>query len=93
MPYHVYMMNNYPGGALYIGVTSDLIKRVTQHKEGTFAGFTKQYDLKSLVYYEEYQEVREAIAREKAMKKWRRSWKVDKIVEINPSWKDLSEEF
>lgn len=93
MPYHVYIMTNQPGGTLYIGVTNNLERRVSEHKQGLVSGFTKKYELNMLVFCEEYRDVNEAIAREKAMKKWKRDWKIDKIVEINPSWKDLSEEF
>ena len=75
---------------LYVGVTNDLERRVQEHKLGEFEGFTKRYKLNRLMYYEEFSDVREAIVREKVLKKWNREWKERIIVEQNPGWVDLS---
>jgi putative endonuclease len=87
--YYVYLMAG-RWGTLYIGVTSDLSKRVWQHKTGTFPGFTAKYRVTSLVYYEVTSEPEAAIAREKQLKGWRRSKKTDLITSRNPGWRDLS---
>jgi len=89
--YFVYIMANYAFGALYIGVTSNLERRVFEHKNGLVPGFTKQYGLKMLVYYEEFSDVRQVIQREKSLKRWYRNWKIDLINTYNPEWKDLAE--
>ena len=85
----VYIMTNGPNGILYIGVTSNLPQRIWQHREGVVEGFTEKYGLKRLVYIEPYPTIQEAIAREKAMKKWNRAWKVRQIERNNPDWEDL----
>jgi putative endonuclease len=85
----VYMMANRPGGVLYIGVTSDLIRRASEHRAGEIAGFTQRYGLKRLVYFERYDDIRDAIVREKTLKKWRRMWKDELIARENPRWDDL----
>jgi putative endonuclease len=77
------------GGTLYVGVTSNLVGRVYQHKEKVVDGFTKHYGVNRLVYYEVHNDVREAIRREKRIKKWNRAWKVKLIEEANPNWDDL----
>src|SRR3954468_17804667 len=87
----IYIMTNRRDGTLYVGVTSDLIRRVYQHREGVVAGFTKRYGLKMLVYYEQYDDIRTAIQREKTMKHWPRAWKVRLIHGMNPEWNDLWE--
>ena len=87
----VYIMTNAPFGTLYIGVTADLAARVWQHREGIGSKFCKRYGLTRLVYCEEYPTIDEAIAREKAMKAWRRSWKTREIEKMNPRWDDLYE--
>ena len=87
--YYVYLLASKKEGVLYVGVTSDLIKRAYEHREGAAQGFTRQYFVKKLVYFEIYEDVREAIRREKQMKKWRRAWKVELIEKQNPHWKDL----
>ena len=89
---YVYIMTNRRNGTLYIGVTSNLAKRVYEHRAGAVPGFTKRYGLKRLVYYEAYADIESAIAREKAMKFWRRAWKVKRIDEMNPAWRDLFED-
>jgi putative endonuclease len=87
--YHVYIMTNKRNGTLYIGMTSDLIKSVWQHKNELVEGFTKRYSVKRLVYFEVYISVGEAILREKRLKKWNRKWKLRIIEEANPEWNDL----
>jgi len=77
------------GGTLYIGVTNDLARRVHEHREGLVPGFTKRYAVKTLVWYEDHHDFREAIAREKALKEWNRAWKLRLINEANPEWSDL----
>jgi len=89
--YYVYILTNKQDGTLYIGVTSNLRKRIWDHKNKAVDGFTKKYNLDRLVYFETYDCVENAILREKRMKKWERSWKVERIQERNPEWKDLYE--
>lgn len=89
MSYFVYIMSSNANGTLYVGVTSDLIRRVYQHKEGLVEGFTKKYHVKKLVYYEIYEEVLYAIQREKNLKFWIRNWKIELIEKMNPEWRDL----
>ncbi|HQS44118.1 MAG TPA: GIY-YIG nuclease family protein [Methylotenera sp.] len=83
------MMTNQRNGTLYIDVTSDLIKRVWQHKNKIADGFTKKYHLHSLVLYEPHETMESAITREKALKFWQRVWKVRLIEQLNPNWRDL----
>ncbi len=87
--YYVYILASKRNGTLYIGVTSNLIKRVYKHKNNLVEGFTKRYQVHHLVYYEIYEDVRDAILREKRMKKWNRRWKIELIEKMNPEWKDL----
>jgi putative endonuclease len=87
----VYMMTNRPAGVLYIGVTSDLVRRASEHRTGEVAGFTQRYGLKRLVYFERHEDICDAIAREKALKKWRRAWKDELIATASPAWDDLYE--
>ncbi|MFC1511552.1 GIY-YIG nuclease family protein [Candidatus Margulisiibacteriota bacterium] len=86
---YVYILASQRNGTLYIGVTGNLKKRIMEHKEGVYGGFTHKYNVHMLVYYEEFGDIRDAIAREKAMKKWLRKWKLDLIEKYNPEWKDL----
>lgn len=86
---YVYILASQRNGTLYIGVTSDLIRRIWEHKEGVIEGFSKQYGLKMLVWYEVHEDIAEAIKREKALKKWNRKWKLRVIEESNPDWRDL----
>ncbi|WP_116092409.1 GIY-YIG nuclease family protein [Sphingomonas crusticola] len=86
---YVYIMTNMPNGTLYIGVTSDIAARITQHRTGSGSDFCKRYDLTRLVYVELYPTIQEAIAREKAMKAWQRAWKLKLISAANPRWDDL----
>ena len=76
-------------GVLYIGMTNDLVKRVSEHKSGQFGGFTKNYNVHSLAYYETFRDVNQAITREKRLKKWNRQWKINLIEKENSEWKDL----
>ena len=85
----VYMMADRYRGAIYTGVTADLPIRVTAHREGRGSKFCAHYGLKRLVYAEEHDDIYEAIAREKAIKKWRRAWKIELIERANPNWVDL----
>jgi putative endonuclease len=89
MGYFVYILASRIGGTLYIGVTNDLIRRVFEHKSKFVRGFTKRYDVVRLVYYEQYDDIEQAILREKRLKNWNRAWKVRLIEEKNPSWIDL----
>ena len=88
--YYVYILASKRNGTLYIGVTNDLARRIYQHKSFSIDGFTKKYKVDKLVYYEITEDVNSAMAREKAMKKWNRKWKIDLIEKDNPDWKDLS---
>jgi putative endonuclease len=89
---YVYILASEPYGTLYVGVTSDLIKRVWQHREGFVSGFTKDYGTKHLVWYEIHSDIVQAITREKQIKKWRRDWKVNLIQRLNVDWRDLYDE-
>ncbi|PIR87354.1 MAG: excinuclease ABC subunit C [Candidatus Harrisonbacteria bacterium CG10_big_fil_rev_8_21_14_0_10_49_15] len=88
--YYVYILASKRNGTLYIGVTNDLEKRVYQHQQHLIPGFTQKYNATLLVYYEETGSVEAAIRREKQLKKWNRAWKIRKIEEQNPEWRDLS---
>jgi putative endonuclease len=90
--YYVYIMASKKNGTLYIGVTSDLVKRIYEHKQNLADGFTKEYSVHAVVYYEPHKEVEVVILREKQMKKWNRKWKMRLIEEKNPEWKDLYNE-
>ena len=85
----VYIMTNKRNGTLYIGVTSDLVKRVWEHKNNMVEGFTKRYGIHRLVWYEMHESMKSAIDREKRSKEWKRKWKLELIESINPSWQDL----
>lgn len=89
MPYAVYRLASRRHGTLYIGVTNDLARRVYEHKTKQNPGFAATYGVDRLVWYETYERIVEAIDREKALKKWRRDWKVRLIEEFNPEWSDL----
>lgn len=90
-PGYVYILASEPHGTLYVGVTSDLLRRVHEHRNGAVPGFTKKYGVKRLVYFEAYDAIETAIAREKAIKNWQRKWKLALIEEANPTWVDLFE--
>lgn len=85
----VYLLASKRNGTLYVGVTSDLIQRVWQHKNDFADGFTRRYEVHTLVWYEECGTMDSAIAREKAIKEWKRAWKIRLIEDRNPEWKDL----
>ena len=85
----VYIMANRKNGAIYLGVTSDLVKRVWEHREGVIGGFTKRYGCKLLVWFEVYDDLQEARLRELRMKEWNRAWKIRLIEERNLDWDDL----
>jgi len=87
--YYVYILCNRPLGVLYVGVTGGIHDRLERHKLGEGSKFTKKYNVTHLVYYEEFQYINDAIAREKKLKKWKRAWKIALIEEANPEWKDL----
>ncbi len=90
--YYVYILANKKYGTIYIGITSNIVQRIWQHKQGLAEGFTKKYDVHHLVYYEIHADVYEAINREKRLKKWNRQWKINLIEQDNPQWLDLSME-
>jgi len=90
--YYVYILASKRNGTLYIGVTNDLIRRMWEHKEGVAEGFTKKHGIKLLVYYEVFEDVNAAIAREKRLKKYKRQWKMNLIQQHNVEWRDLTEE-
>ena len=88
---YVYIMSNSRRTVFYTGITNDLERRTREHKEGIGSAFTVKYKLKFLVYFEEFQSIQLAIAREKQLKRWHREWKINLIKSINPEMKDLSE--
>lgn len=92
MSYYVYILSSGFNGTLYVGVTNDLVKRVWQHKEKLVDGFTKEYDVCNLIYYEQVDDINSAIVREKRIKKWNREWKFNLINKANPEWRDLYNE-
>lgn len=89
MAYFVYMMASRHHGTLYIGVTNNLARRVFEHRTKAQDGFTARYDVAWLVWYEAYESITEAIAREKDLKRWRRDWKLELVEDFNSSWSDL----
>jgi putative endonuclease len=89
---YVYILASQRNGTLYVGVTSDLIKRIHEHQNNLTKGFTEKYHVHHLVYYEIHGEIEKAIVREKQIKKWNRAWKLKLIEEKNPDWKDLYHE-
>jgi putative endonuclease len=86
---YVYILASAPNGVLYVGVTSDLVRRIYEHRNGLVPGFTKKYAVKRLVYFEQYEDIQTAIQREKSIKHWSRAWKVGLILAGNPDWYDL----
>jgi putative endonuclease len=86
---YVYIVTNQRHGTLYIGVTSDLERRIYEHREGLTPGFTRQHSCTRLVWYEEHLSIGTAIRREKSLKRWYRQWKVELIEAFNPQWRDL----
>ncbi len=85
----VYILTNRPNGTLYVRVTNDLVRRIHEHRSGFVDGFTKRHRLKLLVYFEQFDNIRDAIQREHNIKHWSRAWKVRKILAANPDWINL----
>ncbi len=90
--YYVYILATERNGTLYIGVTNDLVRRIFEHKNDVVRGFTQKYQVHQLVYFEQFDDPATAIQREKTMKFWPRQWKLNKIEEANPAWRDLYED-
>lgn len=90
--YYVYILTNKLNTTLYIGVTNNLKRRIYEHKNKLVAGFTQKYNLTQLIYFEEYNDIEQALNREKQLKKWRRSKKEKLINKMNPKWRNLSED-
>ena len=86
---YVYILASKRNGTLYVGVTSDLVKRISEHRQKIIFGFTAKYNVTQLVYYEVFTNIEAAILREKVIKKWKRDWKLALIEKNNPTWKDL----
>jgi len=91
--YYVYILASKRNGTLYVGVTKDLVRRVYEHKNNVIEGFTKKYGVHFLIYFECFNDVNEAICREKCIKRWKRVWKMRLIEENNPNWCDLYQSF
>ena len=89
LQFYVYILASNRDGVLYIGVTNHLARRAHEHKEGAVDGFTKRYYIDRLVYFEAFDYIDQALAREKALKRWKREWKTELIESVNPDWKDL----
>ncbi len=89
MAAYTYILASKKNGTLYVGVTADVIKRVYEHKNKLVDGFTQKYSVDKLVYYETFDNIHDAIRREKCIKEWKRLWKLDLIEKRNPEWKDL----
>jgi len=91
--YYVYILTNINKKVLYVGFTDDIVRRIYEHKNKKYEGFTNFYNVNRLVYFEKHVTADEAMVREKQLKKWNRSWKNNLINKLNPDWKDLSENF
>ena len=89
MPYFVYILASQRHGTLYVGVTNNLVRRIYEHREKLIEGFTAQYNVTRLVWFDQTDSVEEAIAHEKRLKRWRREWKIELIEKTNPAWDDL----
>ena len=92
MSFYVYIVASRRNGTLYIGMTDDLVRRVWEHRNGLVPGFTSKYGVKTLVWYEQHESRESAFIRERRLKKWNRTWKLQLIERMNPSWRDLWEE-
>lgn len=90
--FYIYVVASKRNGTIYIGMTNNLKSRIVQHKESLIPGFTQRYKVNMLVYFKEYNDVRDAITRETQIKRWKREWKIQLIESINPDWKDLFHE-
>ena len=86
---YVYMLASQKRGTIYIGVTNSLGRRIPEHRDGTGSRFTRQYGVRRLVWYEEHFDMRDAIQREKSLKRWKRQWKIELIEKTNPNWEEL----
>lgn len=91
--YYIYILASNKNGTLYIGVTNNLERRVLEHKQKVYEGFSSRYNINRLVYFESFQYINDAILREKRLKKWNRQWKINLIEEENKEWNDLSEDW
>lgn len=91
MDYYIYILTNKPRGTLYVGMTTDLSKRVFQHRNNQYFGFSKKYNLKRLVYVEKVMDFETTRKRESQLKNWRRDWKIELIENVNPKWEDMSD--
>ena len=89
---YVYILASRRNGTLYVGVTSDLIKRIEEHRQKRVDGFTKKYEITTLVYFETFEDIRDAVIREREIKEWKRKWKTELIQSVNPYWRDLYED-
>jgi putative endonuclease len=89
LPFYVYLLASRRHGTLYLGITNDLVRPVHEHKSGGIPGFTSRYAVNRLVWFETYEDPANGISRDKAIKKWRRDWKIRLIEEQNPDWRDL----
>ncbi len=90
--FYLYILSNRPTGVLYAGVTNDLVRRIAEHKGKYAAGFTREYGVSRLVYFEEYASILEARARERLVKRWHRAWKIALVEKTNSAWSDLTDE-
>ena len=91
-PFFVYILASHIGGTLYVGVTNDLVRRISEHRSGLVPGFTNKHRVAQLVYFEEFGDADSAIAREKQLKGWNRAWKIKLIEKANPEWRDLCDQ-
>ncbi|MEO0560438.1 MAG: GIY-YIG nuclease family protein, partial [Bacteroidota bacterium] len=91
-PGFVYLLASRPNGTLYLGVTSDLVRRAGEHRTGVIDGFSSMYGIRQLVWFERHEDIQDAIVREKRLKKWNRAWKLRLVRESNPTWRDLWDE-
>jgi len=89
---YLYILASRRNGTLYVGVTSDLVKRIEEHRQKLVEGFTKKYEITNLVYFETFEDIRDAIIRERQIKEWKRKWKTELIQSVNPYWRDLYED-
>ena len=90
--YHVYILASKRNGTLYVGITSNLARRILEHRNGEADGFTRKYGIKTLVHVEAYEDLEDARRRERSMKRWKRQWKIELIESANPAWRDLYED-
>ena len=91
--YYVYILTNKYNNTFYVGLTDDIKRRIAEHKNKVFEGFTKKYNVEKLVYFEKHLTIEEAKLRERRIKRWRKDWKIELIEKMNPDWKDLSDNF